>query len=115
MQLVFTPQGPPVYHFRRFALIAFNCSWHLLYNIRIGSNRAGISFNNSNHNHFCRSTRFSPPPHYQIRGFGIKKFPEDMDAVLELKQKQLNLVEKKQAKVKKLINHYQSVDSKLIV
>ena len=26
-----------------------------------------------------------------------------MDAVLELKQKQLNLVEKKQAKVKKLI------------
>ena len=42
-------------------------------------------------------------PPQQVRGFGIKKFPEDMDAVLELKQKQLNLVEKKQAKVKKTI------------
>ena len=47
--------------------------------------------------------QFSPPPPKQVRGFGIKKFPEDMDAVLELKQKQLNLVEKKQAKVKKSI------------
>jgi len=35
----------------------------------------------------------------EVRGFEIKKFPEDMDAVLELKQKQLNVVEKKQAKM----------------
>ena len=38
---------------------------------------------------------------FLVRGFGIRKFPEDMDAVLELKQKQLNIVEKKQTKVKK--------------
>ena len=39
---------------------------------------------------------------FLVRGFGIRKFPEDMDAVLELKQKQLNIVEKKQTKVKKI-------------
>jgi len=36
----------------------------------------------------------------EVRGFGIKKFPEDMDAVLELKQKQLDIDEKKPAKEK---------------
>ena len=49
-----------------------------------------------------------------MRGFGIKKFPEDMDAVLELKQKQLNVVEKKQAKVKKTVIII-SIHSKSIV